>query len=137
MKHSFDDILKAFEFVSSAPIEENQAILNRSTGEILYKSGMLDEEEFPEEIEASDNYVWIPHREDLDLGEGLVIDFVDLSLPQEMKKVKHMLKNKDAMTNFLSLLKYHGKLEDWLAFEEEETSTVLFEWCEENEIEVN
>jgi hypothetical protein len=136
MKHSFDDILKAFEFVSSAPLEENQAILNVSTGEILYKSGMLDEEEFPEEVETSDDYVWIPHREDFDLGAGLVIDFAELHLPHEMKNVKRMFKRKDAMTNFLSLLKYHGRLDDWLAFEKEKTRTVLLEWCEENEIEV-
>ena len=137
MIHSFETIEHAFEFVSSAAMEENQAILNCATGEIQYKTGMLDEEEFPEEVEASDNFVWIPHRDDLDLGQGLVFDFVDLSLPQEKKTVKRMFKHKDAMTNFLALLERLGKLDEWRAFEKEETRFALLDWCDENEIEVD
>ncbi len=137
MKHSFENIEKAFEFVSSAPIEENQAILNLETGEILHKSGMLDEEEFPEEVEASDAYIWIPHREDLDLGAGLVMDFVEMNLPQEKKTVKRMLKRKNAMIDFRAWLADRGMLENWRAFEKEETRFALLDWCDENGVEVD
>jgi hypothetical protein len=137
MMHSFDDIQKAFEFVSSAPLEENQAILDLKTGEIRYKSGMLDEEEFPREVETSDDYIWIPHREDLDLGNGLVMDFAELYVPQEKKTIKRMLKRKNAHANFLDLLKRLGKLEDWIVFEKEETKNALLDWCDENDIEVD
>jgi hypothetical protein len=137
MKHSFDDLQKAFEFVSSAPIDEHQAILNRATGEILHKSGMLDEEEFPEEIETSDDYVWIPHREDLDLGAGLIMDFVEENLPREKKTVKRLLKGKYAEIDFLAFLESRGMLENWRTFEREETRYALLDWCDENEIEVD
>ncbi len=136
MKHSLRDIENAFRFVSSAPVDENQAILNVSTGEILCKSGMLDEEEFPEEVEASDNYVWIPHRDDLDLGAALVFEFVDERLPGEKKAVKRMFRRKGAYPEFLELLERTGTLDQWIAFEKEETKNALLDWCDENEIEV-
>jgi hypothetical protein len=136
MKYSFDDIQKAHEFVSSSPLDENQAILNLKTGEILYKSGMLDEEEFPGEIETSDDFVWVPHREDLDWGAGLMMDFVELYLPAERKTVKRMLRRANALSNFQELLTRLGKLEAWQAFEKEETKNALLDWCDENEIEV-
>jgi hypothetical protein len=139
MVHSFENILHAFEFVSSAPVDENQAILNCKTGEIVYKTGMLDEEEFPEEVEASDNFVWIPHRDDLDLGRGLVLDFVELSMPKERKTVKRLFRfwRKNAMAGFLALLERIGKLDEWRAFEKQETRYALLDWCDDNEVEVD
>jgi dissimilatory sulfite reductase (desulfoviridin) alpha/beta subunit len=139
MVHSFENILHAFEFVSSAPADENQAILNCSTGEIVCKTGMLDEEEFPEEVEASDNFVWIPHRDDLDLGRGLVFDFVELSMPREKKIVRRMFRfwRKNGFRNFLDFLGRAGKLDEWRAFEKQETRYALLDWCDDNEIDVD
>jgi hypothetical protein len=139
MVHSFENILHAFEFVSSAPVDDNQAIVNRATGEIVCKTGMLDEEEFPEEVEASDNFVWIPHRDDLDLGRGLVFDFVDLSIPQERKTVRRMFRfwRKNAMAGFLAHLERIGRLDEWRAFERQETRYALLDWCDDNELSVD
>jgi hypothetical protein len=139
MRHSFENIQNAFEFVSFAPVEENHAILNLHTGEILHKSGMLDEEEFPDNVEESDDVIWIPHRDDLDLGKELVFDFVEAYLPHEKKAVKAMFRfgRKNAFSKFLTLMERQGKLEDWRAFEKEETRNALLDWCDENEIEVD
>jgi hypothetical protein len=139
MRHSFDNIQNAFEFVSSAPVDENHAIFNLNTGEILQKSGMLDEEEFPEDVEESDDVVWIPHRDDLDLGKELVFDFVDLYLPHEKKAIKAMFRfgRANAHSKFLAHMERLGKLEEWRAFEKEETRNALLDWCDENEIEVD
>ena len=139
MRHSFENIQNAFEFVSSVPVEENHAILNLHTGEILQKSGMLDEEEFPEDVEESDDVVWIPHRDDLDLGKELVFDFVERYLPREKKAVKAMFRfgSANALSKFLAHMERLGKLKDWRAFEKKETRNALLDWCDENEIEVD
>jgi hypothetical protein len=139
MKQSFDEIFKAFEFVSSAPVDDNQAILNMVTGEILQKTGMLDEEEFPEEVETSDDYIWIPHKDDLDLGKGLMFDFADLYIPEEKKTVKRMFRfgRAGASSDFVKLLESLGKIDQWREFEKEETRNALLDWCDENEIEID
>ena len=139
MIHSFENVLHAFEFVSSAPVDENQAILNLATGEIVCKTGMLDEEEFPEEVEASDNFVWIPHRDDLDLGRGLVFDFVELHMPQERKTFTRLFRfwRKNPFPEFLALMERLGRLEEWRAFERQETRYALLDWCDDNEIEID
>jgi hypothetical protein len=125
--------------VSSAAIDENQAILNRRTGEIVCKTGMLDEEEFPEEVEASDAFVWIPHRDDLDLGKELVFDFIESSIPQERKNIKRMFRfwRKNSFSDFLAFLTSIGKIDAWRAFEKRETRFALLDWCEDNGIEVD
>jgi hypothetical protein len=139
MKHSFDEIFKAFEFVSLAPVDDNQAILNIATGEIVQKTGMLDEEEFPEEVETSDNYIWIPHKDDLDLGKGLIFDFVDLYMPEEKKAAKRLFRfgRAGAVSGFVKLLESLGKIGQWREFEKEETRNALLDWCDENEIEID
>jgi len=155
MRHSFENIQNAFEFVSSAPVDENHAILYFNTGEILriyagfmqdfytgeilHKSAMLDEEEFPEDVEESEDVVWIPHRDDLDLGKELVFDFVELYLPREKKAVKAMFRfgRANALSKFLAHMERLGKLEDWRAFEKKETRNALLDWCDENEVEVD
>jgi hypothetical protein len=136
MKHKFSDIEDAFEFVSSAAPEMNFAALNLENGEIYYKSDMLDEEEFPEDIEESDGYILIPHKNDLDLGKNLVFDFVDEVIPEEGKVVEQFFRRSGAYSNFKALLGRIGKLEAWYEFENSATKKALREWCEENEIEV-
>jgi hypothetical protein len=138
MRHSFENIQNAFEFVSSAPVEENHAILYLNTGEILHKSAMLDEEEFPEDVEEADDVVWIPHRDDLTLGKELVFDFVDLYLPREKKPVKAFFRfgRANALSKFLAYMERLGKLDEWRAFEKEETRNALLDWCDENEVDV-
>ena len=139
MTHQFETILRAFEFVSAAPLEENQAILNRATGEIVCKTGMLDEEEFPEEVESSDNFVWIPHRDELDLGRGLAMDFAEEYIPHEKKTVKRMFRfwRKNPFSDFLAFLERLGRIGEWRAFEKQETRYALLDWCDDNEVEVD
>jgi len=136
MKIALSDIEEAFQFVSSAEPDVNHAILNLETGEISYRSGMIDEEEFPEEIEESDGLVWIPHREDLDLGMNLALDFVRERLPALVKTAAKALKRKDADARFEDLLRRTGNLDAWHDFEKAETRLALEAWCEENEIEI-
>jgi hypothetical protein len=72
MKFKFEDIEMAFDFVSSAPPEENAAVVRKDTGQILWQSGLGDADEISEEDWDAEDAVAIPHKNDLALGRRLV-----------------------------------------------------------------
>ena len=77
MEIKFSDIELAFDFVNSAPMTANVAVICKETGEIFYKSDYGDEDEIPEEVYDREDCIEIPHKNDLDLGRNLVFEFVD------------------------------------------------------------
>jgi hypothetical protein len=73
----------SFEYVGSGQPYENGAVLNRESGEFLWRSecsGNLDDE-WPDGVENDERYLAIPHKRELDLGKPLAIDFVWEFLP--------------------------------------------------------
>lgn len=50
MRIKFSDIELAFEFVSSAPMKANVAVICKETGEIFYTSDYDNMDEIPEEV---------------------------------------------------------------------------------------
>jgi hypothetical protein len=61
----YDELLEAFDFVSFAAPMEHQAYIDRTTGEIYWVSEAVDDE-LPEDLDESDRYITIPHKNDLD-----------------------------------------------------------------------
>ena len=108
----YEDLSAAFDFVSFAAPMEHHAYLSLDTGTIYWISELnpLDEE-VPEDVETSDRYIPIPHKNDLDLG-------IDLAL------------------RFKELLASEGSLDKWYAFEAESTERALRDWCTANAISV-
>jgi len=51
---------------------ENQTILCKETGEICYISEMGDSDDLPDDVDESEKYIEIPHKNELDLGKNLV-----------------------------------------------------------------
>jgi hypothetical protein len=71
----YEDLSAAFDFVSSAAPMEHQAYISIDTGTIYWISELNPlEEEVPEDLETSDRYIAIPHKNDLDLGRDLPSD---------------------------------------------------------------
>ena len=65
----YEDLSAAFDFVSFAAPMEHQAYISIDTGTIYWISELSPlEEEIPEDLETSDCYIAIPHKNDLDLG---------------------------------------------------------------------
>jgi len=78
----YEDLLLAFEFVSSSPPMENSAYVSLDTGQIYWVSSLNPiEDDAPDDLEESDRYIAIPHKNDLDLGQDLVFRFVAQELP--------------------------------------------------------
>lgn len=127
---TYSEIEDAFLFVSASPSFEHSAYLNKETGEIYHASevgGDLDE--LPDDLEESDKYVSIPHKNDLDLGRELVFAFVSARLPDEYGKVRGFFSGRGAYARYKDLLEAKVQLEAWYEFEKRSTEEALREWC--------
>jgi len=131
----FNEIENAYLFVSSAEHYMNSAFLNIKTGEIYYYSELTGENELPEDIE-SDDYIEIPHKNDLDLGARLVFDFVSEYIPEKYEQVRDIFRRKGAYRRYKYLLDSLGMLQKWYEYEDQRTKAALLEWCKENGLEV-
>ena len=130
----FGDIQDAFFFVSSAAYGMNSAFLRRDTGQILYRLEMGDIDEIGDEDLDWDTYIEIPHKNDLDLGQRLVFEFIERHLPDEYHRVEQIFRRPGAYGRFKGLLESKGLLDSWYAFESQREEQALRQWCEENEI---
>ncbi len=133
---NYSEIEDAFLFVSSAPPFEHEAYLNKETGEFYYVSALGDSDELPDDLEESDKYISIPHKNDLDLGRDLVFAFVSANLSDEYGKVRGIFSGRGAYARYKDLLESKGQLEAWYEFENQAVKTALLEWCKEKNIDL-
>ena len=113
----------------------HNAYLCKETGRIFYTSEMGDSDELPEDIDDP-KYISIPHKNDLDLGKDLVIEFTSDFLPKEIDRVYSIFRRKGAYSRYKELLSEKGLLEKWYKFEDERQKAALKEWCAENDIKI-
>lgn len=133
----FSEIRNAFEFVSSGSRDENNAYVCKKTGVIYWTSTTLDlEEEVPKDLETSLDYVEVPHKNELKLGQSLALTFIDQTLPDEYNFVASLFRKRGAYRRFKDMLQYQGLLEKWYEFEAQASDDALLAWCEENEIKL-
>jgi len=85
---AYDELSTAFEFVSSAPRFEHSAFVSLDTGAIYWTSasGVVEDEDLPDDLETSDRYVGIPHKNDLDLGARLALRFAEERMPHPIRE---------------------------------------------------
>ena len=133
----YEDLSAAFDFVSFAAPMEHQAYISIDTGTIYWISELSPlEEEIPEDLETSDRYIAIPHKNDLDLGSDLALRFAAAELPDRYNMVAQFFRYRGAYARFKELLASEGSLDRWYAFEGESTERALRDWCTANDISV-
>lgn len=133
----FADILDAFEFVSFGSPYDHEAYLCRETGAIYYHSEVADEDEpLPDDIDEGDKYIVLPHKNELDLGKPLALNFAAQHLPAELDRVERIFSKAGAYSRFKGLLETKGMLDRWYEFEAQAQESELRAWCEENSINV-
>ena len=132
----YEDLSAAFDFVSFASPFEHRAFVALDTGAVhwISETSPLDDEDLPQDLETSDRYLAIPHKNDLDLGNSLARRFVEEHLPNRYADVEGFFRSRGAYARFKDLLVSEGCLEKWYAFEAEATERALREWCNANEI---
>lgn len=133
----FKDILEAFEFVNFGSMYEHQAFLDTSIGKIYYHSESGDDmDELPEDID-DERFIEIPHKNELDLGKKLVLQFAYLYFSDEVGRMQAMFDRKGAFSRYKAFLDQKGMLERWYEFESKEQEKALREWCGANSIKIN
>lgn len=134
----YADLLDAFDFVSFGAPFESRAFICADTGVIYCASDSLElDEEVPEDLETSDRYIAIPHKNDLNLGRDLALSFVDQALPDDYNTVVGFFRRKGAYSRFKQLLEPRGALDAWFAFEAHAVEAALRQWCEENDVQLS
>jgi hypothetical protein len=134
----YDDLSAAFDFVSFAAPFEHHAFVSLDTGAMYWVSetSPIDDEDLPDDLETSDRYILIPHKNDLDLGKRLALRFAEERLAYRYASVEACFCHRGAYGRFKELLAEERSLEAWYAFEAESTERALREWCAGNGIEV-
>ena len=134
----YDDLSAAFDFVSFAAPFEHQAFLSLDTGGIYWisETSPLDDEDLPDDLETSDRYIAIPHKNDLDLGQRLAFLFAEEQLAHRYASVEACFRRRGAYARFKELLAAEGSLDKWYAFEAAHTERALRDWCAANQIQL-
>jgi len=131
------DLRTTFDFVSAGAPLEHSAYICLDTGKIYRKAvsaGLENEDDLPEDLDVSDRYVAVPHKNDLDLGRRLALAFVDQELPGDRDTVIGFFRRRGAYGRFKDLLYTRDMLQRWYGFESRAMEEALLAWCEENGI---
>lgn len=132
----YQEIQLAFDFVSAGQPFEHNAYISLDTGQVFWVSDLLDEDEAPPDLETSDRYLEIPHKNELDLGKNLVQRFVASRLPEDAEEVESIFSRRGAYSRFKGLLESKGLLEEWYEYEADQCERTLREWCADNGIDL-
>jgi hypothetical protein len=127
------DFYDAFEYVGYAAYGENRAVYDRMEDCFLYASEMAGVDDIPE-FPDPDRYVGIPHKNELDLGRDLVLEFADTRIPDDYGRVRSFFSKAGAYARFKDLLFERGLLKEWYAFEEAAGHAAVERWCADNHI---
>jgi len=132
----YDELSAAFDFVSFAAPFEHRAVVCLDTGAIhwISETSPIDEEDLPDDLETSDRYIAVPHKNDLDLGNNLALRFAEEQLPHRYASVEACFRHRGAYARFKDLLAAEQGLDKWYAFEAESTGRALRDWCVANQI---
>lgn len=123
----------------SDPGDGAQAWVGLDTGAVYVRSGGADPETIPlpDDIATSSRYVAVPGSCSLDMGQALVLAFVQAEMPEQVDHVRQMFQRQAAYRHFSKLVGDHGLRERWHAFRDERTAAALRAWCEEHGLQLN
>ena len=135
MTAKISDIQDALMFTGDQ-IYENEAYISKKKGEVYIISDFMDEEdvELPDDFYESDDYIPLPDKRDLDLGNRLVFRFAEEHMPEYYDKIRNIFRSRGAYLRFKDLLEYTDKLQTWYDYEAEATQQAIKEWCESEDI---
>jgi hypothetical protein len=133
----YSDIEDAYHYVSWGEMLDATAAVNKRTGEILtHSDDLVDEEWISDEDWETGDWVTMPVKLDLGLGQDVVFDFVSARMPEEYDRVSRFFSHRGAYGRFKNLLSSKNLLDAWYAFEAEAQEKALRQWCQDEGIEL-
>src|SRR5437016_14611390 len=101
---------------------EHHAYISIDTGTIYWISEANSlEEEIPDDLDTSDRYIAIPHKNDLDLGSDLALRLAADELPGLYNRIEGFFRHRGAYGRFKELLVWEAYVDKWYAFDSEST----------------
>jgi hypothetical protein len=130
----YADLEAALDWSSSSGPYENEALICRRTGRVYLKSmhGDFEEEGLPEDIDDGTLYLAVPHKNDVDLGQELVYQFIEAEASELESQIVAAFRHRGAYSKFKSILERNGLLQRWYEFEAAATRSALKRWAQEN-----
>jgi len=135
-KLTLSEIEDAFLFVNMSSYGDHTAYLSKKTGEIYYSSESGDYDKLPDDDDTLADCVEIPHRNDLNLGKNLVLQFVSEHIPEAIARIEKIFGKKGAYSRYKAFLEEKGFLEQWYDYENRRQSEELKQWCKDNNIDL-
>ena len=112
--------------------------MSTKTGLIHWHCDWGDNEEaLPDDIDDSEEYIAIPHKNDLGLGKPLALQFAEEFLPSALHEVQEIFRQPGAYGRFKDLLDHHAMLQRWYEYESKAQEHALRDWCTDREIAVD
>ena len=128
----YSDLEMAMSFVSGGEMYDAEAYISRKTGKIHWVSDGIDQEdEVPDDIDNSSLYIAVPHKNDLDLGQRLVLNFTAQVIPDQYDQISVIFRRQGAYSRYKALLADKGLLEEWYKFENSADEAALREWAKD------
>lgn len=129
-------LLDAFKTISAATQYKNSAYICKDSGKIyvVLDGSDNDEDELPEDVNSSEHYLELPHKNDFDLGNTLALAFAEQELPDEYQHLAEDFHSKGAYQRFKDFLKSKNLLAQWSQYEAKATENALRTWCAEHHI---
>jgi hypothetical protein len=127
-----DDLENAMMLMGDTT-DDAEAWVKRSTGVVYVRSDLAGEEDdLPEDLGATDDYIAVPDARELDLGNELAFAFTRAEIPQHYERVREIFRKKGAYANFSRLLDASNVRDKWHKFRDEQTRQALRDWCREH-----
>jgi len=138
MAVTYSDLQDAYMYVNWGDASEDEAYLNKETGEFHFHTEDGDNfEELPDDIE-SEKYIALPSKIELDLGRRLVEEFVYAHLPDDADHVLFQLfRGEGAYSRFKYFLDEREMLDAWYEFSNKAEEKALRKWAEFHSIELS
>lgn len=130
----YDALDDAFHYVSDAPPGERGAVVHRASGKIFLSSLKARFDDRPVGYATDPDLATIPHRQELDPGKPLVLEFVRKHCPQELSRVEVLFARPGAFRNLKDLLRRKNLLVNWQIFEEQRIEELLRQWCADQKL---
>lgn len=135
---SYQELRNAFEFVSSGSPATHSAYICQDTANIYWLSSSLElEEAVPADVTTSERYIAVPHKNALQLGQKMALQFIDQVLPDDYNLVSSFFRKRGAYRRFRELLQAQGLLEQWFVFEASACDSALLDWCVQHNIQIS
>ena len=137
MAVKFKNFIDLYEMVSFASYGECSGYICKKTGQTWFHSEYGDNfKELPEDVHNNEQYLEVPHKNDLNLGQDLIFRYIAGELPDEYDNIRGFFRRRGAYANFKELLMRNDMLDHWHEFENKSTKTAVREWCEMEGIEL-